>query len=354
MEILLEEFYNTDLQLGKFYNRMFFIDSYSYELTGVSKSGKTALVKNYLLGLKKNSYLYIDCNDIRIDTNTLNKELKKFCIKNKIDIVALDNYNKNIDIPNVSQLIITSEISHNIPHLNKVQLYPLSYEEFLAHEQRFDSTALNHFIQLGGFAIMHNINADERNIFIQQLLRCKLSEIEFEILTLCAKFNSQKLSAFNIYERLKQHMKISKDKLYKSFELLVEKKYIHLLSKFNYPKAIKKVYLCDTSLKPALSVEKNFARLFENIIFLELIKNKKVVFYDDGVSFYIPKENEIILCKPFAEERRVFQKLEQIEAFLFTHSISKVTVITISKETKLSHPLCEVEIIPFNIWAVAD
>ncbi len=354
MEILLEEFYKTDLHVEKYIQRKVFIDDKSYQINGISKSGKSRLVKNYLLSLKKSSYLYINCRDIRIDTDKLNTSLASFCNLNKIDTLVLDNYNPEIKFANVSQLIITSEIPYNIDVLEHLTLYPLDYEEFLAYEHKYDSSALNHFFQLGGFASMHTVAPDERIVYLQNILKFTLSEIEFDILCLCAKFMSRKLSAFTIYERLKLTRKISKDKLYTSFALLTEKKYIHLLPKYNHARATKKVYLCDTSLKGALSIEKNFAKLFENMVYLELLKSSTECYYEEGIDFYLPHRDEIILCKPFVDERRLFKKLESIEAFLFSYGITKITVITMNKEGNISHPLSSVDIIPFDIWALGD
>jgi hypothetical protein len=354
MEILLEEFYKTDLSVEKYHFRKLFLDKSSYQINGVTHSGKSKLVKHYLLGLKKNSYLYINCNDIRIDIEQLNKSLNSFCNRNKIEVLVLDNYKEEIRFANVSQLIITSEIHYDIDILTTLRLYPLDYEEFLAYEHKYDSSALNHFFQLGGFAHMHRVHADERNLNIQKMLQYSLNDIEFDILKLCAKFMSQKLSAFTIYERLKINRKISKDKLYKSFESLIYKNYIHLLEKFEHPRAIKKVYLCDTSLKTALSIEKNFGNFFENMVFLELLKSGTECYYYDDIDFYLPQSDEIILCKPLVDERRLFKKLEAIEAFIFTRSIQKVTAISMNKEGSLSHPLAIVEIVPFDIWALGD
>ncbi|WP_457749298.1 ATP-binding protein [Sulfurimonas sp.] len=354
MEILLEEFYKTDLHVEKYIQRKVFIDDKSYQISGVSKSGKSYLVKNYLLSLKKSSYLYINCKDIRIEHQKLNASLASFCNLNKIDTLVLDNYNPEISFVNVSQLIITSEIPYDIDVLEHLTLYPLDYEEFLAYEHKYDSSALNHFFQLGGFACMHTVTPDERVIYLQNVLQYTLSEIEFDILCLCAKYMSQKLSAFTLYERLKLTRKISKDKLYTSFAHLARKQYIHLLAKYNHARASKKVYLCDTSLKSALSIEKNFAKLFENMVFLELLKSSTECYYEEGIDFYLPHSDEIILCKPFVDERRLFKKLESIEAFIFSYGITKITVITMNKEGKISHPLSSVDIIPFDIWALGD
>jgi len=354
MEILLEEFYQQELHVEKFHPRKCFIYQNSYQIIGISQSGKTHLVKNYLLSHKKNSYLYIDCSDIRIELILFNTLLPSFCLKNKIDILVFDNYTEKFTIPNVTQLLLTSEKPYKVSHLEILQLYPLDYEEFLAYQHKYDSSALNHFFQLGGLPSMHRIYQETKHIYIQKILKMTLSEIEFEILKLCAKFVSQKISPYMLYERLKQVRKISKDKLYLSFQSLKEKNYIHLLEKFNHKQAIKRLYLCDISIKTSLDIEKNFAKLFENMVFLELLKSNTQCFYADDIDFYIPQKNEIILCKPFADERRLFKKLEALEAFLVTHSILHVSVITMNKEGSIAHPLAKVAIIPFDIWALGD
>lgn len=354
MKILLEEFFKTDINLEKFHDRKIFIDEKSYQINGITQSGKSKLVKNYLVSLKKNSYLYINCNDIRIDVEKLNSQLAGFINKNKIDVLVLDNYKENIKFVNVSQLLIISQQHLDLSFLETITLFPLDYEEFLTYEHKYDSSALNHFFQLGGLPVMHKIASDERNIFLQNILKISLNDVAFDIMVFCAKVVSQKVSAFTVYEKLKLTRKISKDKLYKSFSQLQQTNYIHLLEKFNSPRAVKKIYLSDIAFKSALSVEKNFGKLFENMIFLELLKSDIKCYYGDDIDFYLPSNNEIILCKPFADERRLFKKLESIEAFLYTHSIKKVTAVTMNKEGTISHPLCEVEILPFDIWALGD
>jgi len=354
MEILLEELYKTDINIDKFHYRKLFLDSSSYQINGISQSGKTKLVKNYLLSLKKSFYMYIDCRDIRIDIEELNKTLPLFCTKNKIDTLVLDNYTEDIKLVNAPQIILCCELHYEIEFLKTIKMYPLDYEEFLAYEHKYDSTALNHFFQLGAFPSMHKINSDERVIYIQKTLQYALESMEFDILVLCTKMMAQKLSPYSIYERLKQTKKVSKDKLYRSFESLNSKNYIHLLEKINHPKATKKIYLCDISLKSALSIEKHFGRLFENMIYLELLKSNIESYYDDGIDFYLPQSSEVILGMPFSDERTLFKKMEAIEAFIFTYQIKKVTAVTMSREGDVSHPFSEVVMVPFDIWALGD
>ena len=90
------------------------------------------------------------------------------------------------------------------------------------------------------------------------------------------------------------------------------------------------------------------------MIYLELLKSKTECYYDDGIDFYLPKSNEVILGMPFVDERTLFKKMEAIEAFIFTHDIKKVTAVTMSREGEVSHPLSEVQMLPFDIWAIGD
>ena len=102
MEILLEELYKLDLTANNYVERKLQLDDQSYQINGVAQSGKTELVKAYLLTCKKSSYLYIDIDDVRIEVDELNAELQDFCTKNKIDILVLDNYIPEVNFVNVS------------------------------------------------------------------------------------------------------------------------------------------------------------------------------------------------------------------------------------------------------------
>ncbi len=354
MEILLEELYKIDLTASHYVERKLQLDHQSYQINGIAQSGKTELVKAYLLTCKKSSYLYIDIEDVRIEPDALNEHLQKFCTESKIDILVLDNYTPEVKIVNVSQLIICSRKHYAIDFLITKELYPLDFEEFLAFESRYDSTAVSHYLQIGGFAAMHRVSVDNRAKYIQEKFQYALTSLEFDILTTATKFLGQKLSAYNVYEKLKATRKISKDTLYRSFETMISNSYLHQLSKLNHPKATKKIYLCDIIFKHTLTLQKNFARVFENMVYLEMYKHGIECFYDEGIDFFIPDNSEIVLCMPFAEERMLFKKVESLEAFIFSNQVQKITCVTMSKEAVVSHPISQVEMIPFSQWALSD
>jgi len=354
MEILLEEFYRQDLHAPQYIERRYFLEEGSYQINGITQSGKTALIKHTLLAYKKSTYLYIDCSDLRINTTELNRILTRFCNQNEISILALDNYSVEIHLPKLKTLIIASVTQHDYPQLQQMQLYPLDYEGFLAFEPRYDESALNHYFQLGGFPAMHRVGSEERVRYIQRSLKNTLSDIAFDTLMLASNLMTQKVSAYMLYERLKTSRKISKDKLYNSFSTLVTEGYLHQLQKYNHTKAIKKLYLCDIAIKNALSTQKHFGRLFENMIYLEMLKKGFYFYYEEEIDFYIPQQSRIVLCMPFGNQEALFKKIEKIEAFIIHHGITTVEVVTMTNASSLQHPFVTVEMIPFSIWALTE
>ncbi|MFZ3053667.1 MAG: ATP-binding protein [Sulfuricurvum sp.] len=354
MNTLLDEYYRHDLHNPLFIERKASLHEDSVWIMGIAQSGKTSLIKNYLLSHKKSSYLYLDCRDMRLDIHELNETLKPFCIEHKIKILALDNYYNAIQLFNLDQIILSSEYT-NQSEFSSLDLHLLDYEEFLAFESKYyDSTALNHFFQLGGFPAMHRLPSEERSLYLQKTLSLSLSEIELSIMIQVSKMLTQKVSAFTLYERLKIERKISKDKLYSHLQSLFDKRYLYGCEKFNHPSAIKKLYLCDIAIKHALVLQKHFGKVFENLIFLELIKHDIECYYDEGIDFYLPERNQIVLASAFANEHALFKKVEALEGFIITYQVKEVIVVTMNLENTLSHPIAKIEMVPFSQWALGE
>lgn len=353
MNTLLDEYYRYDLHNSGFIERKQSIGEENTLIFGIAQSGKSSLIKNYLLAHKKSTYLYLDCRDIRVDVRELNRTLPTFCRDNKISILALDNYHESIELFPIGQIILSCETPLELPY-QMIRLDLLDYEEFLAFETKFDSTALNHFFQLGGFPAMHRIPSEERLLYIQKTLQRVLEPIEFSILSQASKMVTQKVSAFNLYERLKGERKISKDKLYHHLQSMFDRGYLKSLSKFNHPNAVKKLYLCDIAIKHALVLQKHFGRIFENLVFSELDKHHAECYYDEGIDFYLPLRGQIIIASPFANEHALFKKVETLEGFIVSNRVQEIIVVTMNLESTLSHPIARIEMIPFERWALGE
>ena len=354
MTELFEKYYRQDLHAGGYVERRFSPPAHSFLLSGIPLSGKTILIKHYLLQQKKASYLYIDCNDIRIEPERFNAQIHAFCRDNNIETVALDNYRPELALPSVTQLILIAREVPGGEGIDHYRLSPLDFEEFLAFERKYDESALNDYLQLGGFPVMHRVASEERTLLLQRAFAQALGDIGFDLLKLAARLHTQKVSAFMLYERLKSERKISKDMLYRRFDRMVADGYLHAVAKFNFPRAAKKLYLCDIALKNALVFQKHFSRLFENMVLTELVKHGKAVYYEEQIDFYLPESNRVILCMPFGTKEILFKKIEQAEAFIVTHGVQKVEVITMSSESSLHHPFVDADMIPFSQWALAE
>jgi len=354
MTDLLEKYYRQDLHAGGYVQRKFSPPEHSFCLTGVALCGKTALVKHYLLQKKKASYLYIDCSDIRIDTARFNAQIRSFCNTREIETVVLDNYRTELIFPSAAQLILIGRDPMDVPGLPAYRLAPLDFEEFLAFERKYDESALNDFLQLGGFPVMHKTPSEERNLLLQRTFAQALGDSGFDLLQLAARMHTQKVSAHMLYERLKTERRISKDMLYRQYERMLGAGYLHAVAKFGHPRATKKLYLCDIALKNALLFQKHFGRLFENMVLTELVKHDEETFYEEQIDFYLPASNRVILCMPFGTKEILFKKIEGAEAFIITHGVKTVEVITMSSESVLHHPFVRAEMIPFAQWALGE
>ncbi len=351
---LLEQYYRLDLTSNHYIDRKLNLDFNSCQINGISLSGKSELLKAYLLTCKKGRYLYLNARDTRIDIKELNLVFQKFITEYDIDIIAIDNYVKDIKLPKAKQILITSTTYIDIDFLPAKTLFPFDFEEFLASGKRYDSTAISAFLQIGGLPAIGHLSIENRIEFIQSRFYNTLGALKFEILTQTSKYLGQRISTFNLYQRLKQTIKVSKDKLYIAHKELIFEGYLHTLSQYDNKNAVKKVYLCDIIFKHTLSLQKNFAMLFENIVFLELFKHNIECYYAEKIEFYLPDENKIILCIPFADERMVFKKIEAIESFIFSYQILNIECVTMSKEGFLSHPISKIEMIPFDRWALKE
>lgn len=353
MNTLLDEYYRYDLHNAGYIERKISLGEESVSIVGIAQSGKTSLIKHYLLSQKKSTYLYLDCRDLRINIDELNAALEPFCRENKITLLALDNYRDDIRLFEIEHCILSSEYPLET-EFETLVLNLLDFEEFLAFEPKFDSTALNHFFQLGGFPAIHRVASEDRTLYLQKILARSLNEIELSILTQATKMVTQKVSAFNLYERLKSERKLSKDKLYLHLQSMYDKRYLYGLEKFNHPNAVQKLYLCDISIKHALNLQKHFGRVYENVIFLELVKHRIECYYDEGIDFYLPQRGQIVLALPFANEHALFKKVEALEGFIITNRVREVVAVTMNIESSLSHPIARITMTPFSMWALGE
>ena len=351
----LENLYEIKHKNNHFFTRKFSITSKRTLIKGVKKSGKTSLIIDYISNFNEKEVLYIDLNDTRVNKNEIAKNLNTFIKTNPIKILVIENFDNSFVLPNVEEIILTC--NKNLDGFDSFTLYPLDFEEFISFDLRHSNVEhiFNLYANSGSYPqiILNSTNSVYWSM--QEMLQVMIKdEKEFEIFKALSLYQSSSISLFKIYNQLKDKIKISKDKLYGSVKKLEDEKMIFLTPKYNSPKSAKKLYLIDFALKNALTFKREFLKRFENMVFLELIKKNKIIFYTDKIDLYIPSENYAIFCIPFIPPEMVKLKLGKILLHVKELNIQKIDIVTVGNEGEFWLKNIKCSIIPFWEWALRD
>jgi predicted AAA+ superfamily ATPase len=299
-------------------------------ISGIRRCGKSSLL--YLIKEKMNlndsEYCYFNFDDERIvvDVSIL-EEIYSLHIevygKEPIlfldEIQNIDNWEKFVNrmyeqgikvfVTGSNAKLLSSEISTSLTGRNKlIELYPFSFSEYLRFiGNKYNLNRLipkskslllkdfNHYFETGGFPLVVKENDTELiNAYFQDILyrdivsRYRLTQVnEIKQIGLYFASNIGKLFSYSTLQGISGVKSLSsiKDYLY-----YYEQSYLYFyLKKFDYSvkKQImnpKKVYTIDQAFAHRLgfNFSENKGRILENIVFLELLRRGKDVYYHSG------------------------------------------------------------------------
>ncbi|MEA3290092.1 MAG: ATP-binding protein [Campylobacterota bacterium] len=354
---ILDHIYETNIPKHNFHERKKSISSNNTILYGPPKSGKTYLIYDYLSSFKSKEFLYIDLNDYKNDKEDIKSYLNYFTERNKIKVVVLENFDFDFDLPKVTNIIITSKQHQNIKGFETILLEPLDFEEYLLFDTKHQniSYSFNSFLKYGNFPEIIEYSEQKkhkRNYEICQLY-CE-DKTDLEILFLLIKSASEIKSVYQLFNQLKNKIKISKDRFYKSFDQLEQSKVIHSIQKYNQPKAAKKLFIFNHALLDIVSYKKNFNNLFKNMVFLELNALYSDIYYLDNMDFYIPSEDMIVLSIPFFNELVSSTVIAKIIPLIDKYNIKDIMIITVSGEKNIYIDNIEAQVITYYDWVLAQ
>ena len=357
--ILLETLYDIKLKNSFFYDRKIRITSKKTLLLGPKKSGKTHLIVDHLQNFRPDEYLYIDFDDVRVDSDNINKkELENFIAKNSIKVLILENFDFSFSLPKIEEILISSDDKRvKLENFHKLHLYPLDFEEFIAFDKRhFNIEQLfSVFSKRGGIPKVNLYNERNYQGEFQRISKELFeSKNDFLVFKKFCELQGTKASLFQIYNQLKNTMRISKDFLYDLSKKLNDRELILFLEKYAQKKAAKKIYLFDFAIKSGLTFRKDFIKRFENIIFLELYKREKDIYYTEKIDFFIPAKKLGIICLPFTPIESLKDKMNRYVSHFKSLHIKKVEIITIGNEGKFELEDIEFKQISFWDWALSQ
>ncbi len=133
---ILEQIFEINFNKKNFLERKISITHKNTILIGAPKSGKTYLIYDYLSKFDDNKYLYIDFDDNKNDFDEIEKNLDSFIKKNNIEVLVLENYRFNLNLPKVTSTIITTNVKRYQEGFFTLLVKPLDFEEFLLFDTK--------------------------------------------------------------------------------------------------------------------------------------------------------------------------------------------------------------------------
>lgn len=260
--------------------RRFGIGVPKVHIFGAPQSGKSSIALNYARNFK--NPLYIDFADLRNSRDLIGQTLLKIAFEKKCDLLILDNIphdfaNNFPNLPNIANIITISESSANLRGFERLEILPLNFEEFIS----FDAQELNlkelfeKFIKFGNLPIMLNSQylsmRDFAKLEAKQKMLITIMRENMDIFLELVRFQSSPVSIFQLYNILKKDSKMSKNRIYGVIDEFEKRGIVRFVAHYEKPKAPKKAFLFDFSLRSAISYERNFMASFENMVFLELL-----------------------------------------------------------------------------------
>ena len=353
---ILEILYSREFKKVTYHVRKLSFYAKKTVLIGPRGSGKSTMIFDHLSQYKKGTFLYINFDDFRIRGKTIEKELESFVKKNHIRLLVLEHFDFSFEVPSCEEVIITTSQKRSLEGFTTQTLYPLDFEEFIS----FDKRELNLEAIFSSFAISGTFPAivgQHKGDFVkvyQNFLNCfAKDELQMSILQLFSSHQGIVISIHSLFLELKGQMKVSKDTFYAYIKKLQDENVIFLIEKFGQKKSGKKLYLIDFALRSVLNFEKDFIRRFENIIFLELLKRDKLIYYTDAFDFYLPDENKVILSIPFLPLNLIESKLERLSKHFIGLAVNSVQVVTMEVENVYVQNGITFEMIPFWNFATS-
>ena len=349
---LLEFFYEKSIIKQHFLpRRVQLAPSSRILLTGPKYSGKYALVQQFLRTYAEpKKTLLIDFDDARADKDTINRTIDAFIQEKEIATLVYYGYRPDIPLPECRQIIVVAHHYVELEGFRHYRLRNLDFEEFMLFEKRSEpKVAINHFLRLGNYPETVRSEEYKKDRRIQELYRLSFGA-DFAIFKELTYYQGHNVSVHFLFERIKERHKISKDRFYALLYNWEQGGYIHFVPKHGAKRAAKKLFFHNFTAKSDLWVQKEFPKIFENMVYLELAGEK--VWYLEPLGLYLPEHRKAVLAIPFGTEARIQARIEQL---LSKNSIDIATieVITVANSFRYEIGKITCEVLPFYEWALA-
>lgn len=373
-------------------------------ISGIRRCGKSSLL--YLLKqqmkLSEGDYCYFNFDDERIHSDiTILDTLYNLHIelygKEPIlffdEIQNIDHWEKFINriyekgvkifLTGSNARLLSSEISTSLTGRNKViELFPFSFSEYLrfkdhqininrltSKQKAIVIKEFNHYLRYGGFPLvvkesdLELINGYFQDILYRDIVsRYRIAQInEIKEIALYFTSNVGKIFSYSTLQTISGVKSLSSIKDY--LEYYKQSYLFFYLKKFDFSikKQImnpKKVYTIDPALSNRLgfNFSENKGRILENIVYLELRRRGKEVFYYAGKNEcdFLIKEGlkivEAIQVCSILDQSNIERELKGLEEAMQRYDIKKGSIIVYTTELNVQIRNTEIEVTEAWHW----
>ncbi len=344
---LLELFYEKSVVKSRFLPRKATLPSdQTVVIQGPKYCGKFSFLQHTLQEQKANA-LWIDCEDPRYDAQYIKAHLANFIRAKNIDIVVFYGIDELLPTPSVRTIFVSHHsLASPYPTL---KLYNLDFEEFMLFDKHSDPKVLfNHYLKWGNYPEIPQTPEYKKEKRLREIYTLSFGQ-DLPLFAQLCFFQGHNTSVYFAYNRLKNYLKISKDRFYHFFEKLQQDRVLFAISKYQSQRTPKRLFFHDFLAKSLFHLQKEFPKIFENMVFLEL--KDKELFYLEPLGLYIPKERKIVLAIPFGNEVRIQNKIDQVLAKNRVE-VEKIEVVSVGSRFVYETGSIHCEVLPFYEWAV--
>ena len=361
------------------------LQSHALIITGIRRCGKSTLLKQ-MLHSNNNRNFFLSFEDPRLYNFELSDfELLDIIIeKNEYEALFLDEIQVikgwelyvrqkldegfRVTITGSNASLLSRELGTKLTgrHISK-ELFPFSYREFLGFlKMQADEKSLQKYIENGGFPeFLKTNNTDvitqlfsdilHRDIIVRYGIR------DVRALKNLAVYLSSNVGNLVTASKLQQPLGIrTATTILEYFSFLEDAYLVNFLSKFSYSAKVqminpRKVYVVDTGLVKTTSTSftSNKGHLLENVIYWELRRQEKELFYfnenNAECDFVVMKnqkiEQLIQVCYEMTPENREREMRGLMEA-MSSFNTDKGMIITFNQQDTFMYQGKRVKIVP--------
>lgn len=300
---------------------------------GAPNSGKTLLSLQYAQNFKHVYYVNLDmffCSDSYIHEQETIRNLPKHTQLLIIDNF-LNSFMENIEV-NIPRIYIGS-ISECPRDFKKLRILGLSFDEYLGFDRKNLNieTLLSNFIKDGNNPEIFFLPDYKKKQYKWQVMKLALKN-DFLLFSHILSLQSLKTSTNAIFNYLKQKVKVSKDRIYPLIDNFCQEGILHIckhIDEIDSNNKKYKLYLYDFSLSE-FACSKHFVRLYENMVFLELLSMGFCLAYSEYCDFIDLDKMVIFICVPFSSIESIEKRIIQIRKKEKRFSNFKIFAISMS------------------------